>query len=352
MKHFWAYDPSKPRDIEAMLDGRRKATKQPRAAKGLELGAEEASEAVGISEELVQGGGAKDSSSSKSASEEKAKVAEKKTTVSQARIEYLDISKDNKPLGAELHISNSTANGFPKSTPSDKPIDAQKQAKKVISPEEKVIPKVDDRPWEVKVQARVFQDKEKFPYHVELTRKKDGLRWVLAVFESTSAAAPKAYRFRALQYSAKGHIILKELRDPVLSLHAALKCFTGFFHARTGYAWDERLLRAQAEQPRWQYRPPAAGKPTGGVPREYTPGHPHCVKNLIPVVIGWGIVRNSRIRQERSLSKGPQRGRKNDKNIQWEMLTEKQGRPQNKRKGEDSLDSDREAKVLRSVPPT
>lgn len=356
MKHFWAYDPGRPRDIEAMLNGRRKTPRKLRAAKAIELGAEEASDDADTDQETV----AKDKNWSKSA-DEKATTAEKKTAESQVVIGNLDANKDGKPLGAALHIHNSTAQGAPKSDPSDKTAHMQKQTKKVTIPEEEVIPSVDNRPWGARVQARIFHDKDKFPYHVELTRKQDDLKWILAVFESTSNSVPKAYRFRAVQYSAKGDIILEDLRDPVPSLHAALEVFNKCFYARTEYAWDERLLRVQAEQPRWQYRAPAAGKPTGCVSREYTPGHPDCVKTLSPMINVCGSARAVKARQERILSGIPRRP-KIDKNTQWEkMLMEKRGQSQ-KRKADEALDPERQSqllkkqrqpdKVLKSVPST
>lgn len=358
MKHFWAYHPGKPRDIEAMLDGRRKTPKKPKATKAIEVGAEEVLEDLdtSASKKVVKASSAKNKNSSKATGEEHAKPAEKKTAESQHAVGNLDTNKDGKPLGAALHVSKSTAQGRTESSPNDKTASARKQTTEVSSTEEDAIPVVDNRRWETRVQARLFHDKDKFPYHVELTREKDGLRWVLAVLESTSPPqAPKAYRFRALQYSARGdRILLAERRDPVSSPRAALACLAAFFRARTGYAWDERLLRAARgeHQPLWQYRAPAAGAPTGSVPPAYTPGHPDCVGELSPIVSGCGLARAvEKTRQERSRSEGPQRCPKTDKNAQWKMLMEKRGQSQKKRKTDEAVDPERRSQLPKKRKP-
>lgn len=324
MQHFWAYHPGKPRDIEAILAGRRRVTKKPRAAKLIET---------------TQDRGAK-KTTPESTRREKASALGK-TTASEAlastSITPAKRGKDEE-LPGTISIINSVAKANQKNNKDGGAIQMQMQVQELTSPDRENIPEVDNRPWELKTKARIFQDKSKFSYHIELNRERDNFKWFLEIFESTSVSVPKSYRFRAIQYGGKSQILCKIDRDPVPTSAAALKQFTDTFRARTGYSWDERLLRASMKQPIWQYRAPAEGKPTGSVPPKYTPGHPDCVNELSPISVVQPVMKP---RFSRSMSEVPQQRLKTDKTAQWKGLIEGRCQQQMKRKAPEAFNAER-----------
>lgn len=320
MPHFWAYDPSKPRDIEAMLAGRRKASKKANTGKAAKtLKSEITKDSGGSSDHLDDFVDKEDSKAevqSQLSNDDKIKTTGTKAAESQIFAMNKDQQRSNNPK------------------PSDEPV--QKKEESIHQdprPSAQMIPKVDNRPWEEKVKARIFHDRDNFPYHIELTRKDNELKWTLDILESTSSTAPKEYRFRAVQHDAKSRTILRDQRDPVPSSKAALRSFSSFFLARTGYAWGERLVRAQAEQPHWRYRAPAPGRPTGSVPQGYIPGQPGCVANLSPIATILCPVRNARAGRRKSLGEGStQRRFDNDKLAQHAVLDARIDQSEKKRK--------------------
>lgn len=336
MQHFWAYHPGKPRDIEAILAGRRRVTKKPRAAKLIDGGVAGSSGAVNTSQETARDRAAR-KTTPESTSKEKVSALGEATAPAKR-------GKDGKFPGT-TPIIDSVAKASPKNNADVRAVQMQMQMQKqkqkqvqLANPDTENIPEVDNRPWELKTKARIFQDKSRFSYHVELTRERDNLKWFLEIFESTSISVPKSYRFRAIQYGSKNQILCKIDRDPVPTSAAALKQFTDTFRARTGYSWDERLLRANMAQPIWRYRAPEKGKPAGSILPKYTPGHPDCVKDLSPI----GVVQAAmKPRFSRSVSEAPEQRLKTDKTTQWKGLTEGRCQQQMKRKAPEALDAER-----------
>lgn len=141
--------------------------------------------------------------------------------------------------------------------------------------------------WAVAAAPRPFKDKhDQFQYWIEL--RKGELKWIIKLDMSTSTSVKTAYRFWAGLYDKGTKPKVQETRNPTVSLAKAMDEFKLFFRGKTGYNWDERLLRAQKAQPNWQYQVPPKGKPTGSAPSQYTPGHPECVKPeaLAPIIMG------------------------------------------------------------------
>lgn len=204
--------------------------------------------------------------------------------------------------------------------------------------------------WEVKAKPRIFLE-NKFHYRVELTRKEDDHKWVLNLFESTSALMPKSYKYCARRYDREGKTLLVDSRDPVPSLRTALKYFSEGFRGKTGYSWDERLLRSGLPQPQWRYRAPPAGKATGRVPPEYTPGDPKCVKAEDLKLIDLSSMNSTKKKQ--SLNEASdQRPPKNDKTAQWQKLVAQEkanNSSQKKRKADNSPPSETQTKINKSV---
>lgn len=343
MRHFWAYHPGKPRDIEAMLAGRRRLSKEPRVANVVAGDVAGSPDGVNNPQETARGPDVKKTRPISASKENPSAVG--KTTESEALAGSSSTpakrGNDRKLLGTDP-IIDSVAKAGPQNNTNARSVQMQKQVQKLASLDEESIPEVDNRSWELKTKARIFQDKSQFAYHVELTRKKDNFKWFLEILESMATSAPKSYKFRAIQYGSKNEIVLPDIdRDPVPTFVAALKPFTDTFRVRTGYSWDERLLRASMEQPIWQYHAPAPGKPTGSVPPRYTPGHPECVKDLSPVSVGQGAKRDMKPRFARSVRETPQQRLKTDKTTHWKDLTEGRCRKQMKRKAPEALKAER-----------
>ncbi|KAF3769951.1 hypothetical protein M406DRAFT_66406 [Cryphonectria parasitica EP155] len=131
--------------------------------------------------------------------------------------------------------------------------------------------------WVVAAALRPFKDdKDQFQYCIEL--KNGDSRWMLKLETSTSHSVKKMYRVWAGLYDTSPRARCQQTRGPTRDFQEAMDHFKTFFQRKSGYRWDERLLRAGKDQPEWHYQAPAEGKPTGTVPPEYTPGHPKCVK--------------------------------------------------------------------------
>lgn len=212
-------------------------------------------------------------------------------------------------------------------TGNNKPTDATKQLPKQglagpLSCAVTTAPK-DDAPWETTAQPRILQDKDGFRYCVELTRTTDEMKWVLSLYESTSATVPKTFRFCAVLQNARCKKVLDELKDPSPILDVAREQFNRFFFQKTGYAWTERLLRVKIPQPNWRYRAPAKEEPTGKVPSKYTPGHPDCVQDLGPTIVWQDLSRGNQVKKERSTTEGPQHQHKTVKDARWEEILRK-----------------------------
>lgn len=137
------------------------------------------------------------------------------------------------------------------------------------------------RSWAQKVKAHVRIDNhDGFHYHVEL---KDaftgGKTWTLDILESTNLDIDKSFRFCAT-LTANHKVERRVEHDPVESLKPAMDAFKYAFFARTGYEWDERLLRNEdgdTMDSNWLYVIPDEGHPRGPTPSKYTPGHPTCI---------------------------------------------------------------------------
>lgn len=138
-----------------------------------------------------------------------------------------------------------------------------------------------------KVVTEVYKDEtDGFPYQIELTPLRpspEASKYTMEV-KMTTNRVPTRFSVEAFRYDEKGK---QNLRRPVAwfqSAKEALGDFRWHFLQKTGYSWDERLLKCSTKEgnggqcSRWLYEPPALGKPTGAVHPEYTPDHPKCVK--------------------------------------------------------------------------
>lgn len=420
MKHFEAYHPGKPRDVEAMLNGRavRKVLQAPKS--------KEASSSGGQAHTKVT---SPRSTGNEKEKEKAKKVAEKNTDRADAAAETQQNEIRGREIGdtvtKEIETSDPTTNhkdrarpvlpslvsptdsgDMPNSGP-DKSVrpgpkskeappktqvfhsDSENQASQptevgpqTLKPETgyrptsankqhgkpslggltacttMTVPR-DTTPWEVKAQPRFLQDKDGFRYCVELTRIKDQNKWVLSLYESTSSSVPKVFRFGAVLQNAQGSKILTDQKEPSPVLQKTRAQFNQFFLQKTGYDWKERLLRAKMAQNKWHYRAPAEGKPTGEVPREYTPGHPDCVQDLEPTAARRDLSRGDRVKKDRSPTEGPRYQPKIGKDARLDEVLEtakayrsvglgRQDQLQRKRKAYDTLDPERRVKVPKS----
>lgn len=152
----------------------------------------------------------------------------------------------------------------------------------------------------------VYKDKtDQFPYCIELTlvRPDPEVKADKQVVEVSVWANREPSLFRSQASLYKNGKKLCELSPVrwVCDVKEVLDGFTAHFRRKTGYAWDERLLRAGTKGGnggRWLYEVPAPGTPTGATRPEYTPGHPKCLNHqagLLPIaarrpgnLLGWG----------------------------------------------------------------
>lgn len=123
-----------------------------------------------------------------------------------------------------------------------------------------------------------------FPYDIKLTKKDHGDYWHLEILESTSPKIKKSFMFRAMLWGANHKQLITEQRLPVSGREGALESFAKVFRARTYYDWGERLLRAGGPVYKWEYKLRLDGK-VGKTPLSGTPGHRLCqrVKDLAPL---------------------------------------------------------------------
>lgn len=138
--------------------------------------------------------------------------------------------------------------------------------------------------------TEVYRDQtDDFPYRVELTAgptTPEGEKFIVELI-MTKKYMPQQFRFQTFRLDKKGKETYRAGSAWVHSAQEALGDFAKHFMRKTGYAWDQRLVR-DGEKGRnggkWLYKAPVAGKPRGTVPPKYTPGHPECVKlpSLLP----------------------------------------------------------------------
>lgn len=137
----------------------------------------------------------------------------------------------------------------------------------------------------------VYKDEtDRFPYKIELTPvypDAEAQRYTVEVNVIINRV-PKKYRFRARLCHQKGNRIYQGAS--VSSAEEALEEFRTHFRRKTGYPWDQRLLRSGRKGGnggKWLYEAPAPGMPTGAVRPEYTPGNPRCVRlqSLLPTAM-------------------------------------------------------------------
>ncbi|EQK98820.1 hypothetical protein G6O67_002176 [Ophiocordyceps sinensis] len=117
----------------------------------------------------------------------------------------------------------------------------------------------------------IYQDREFFPYQIEMTRDgdetgepQDRQRYILSLWESN--AKPHLYWFTAKFLRRKG--------DGQLSYHRPSRCsgkwrremdmFMDFFRIKTGVEWQDRVLREKTMASSFfHYATPTHGKPVG-----------------------------------------------------------------------------------------
>lgn len=391
--HYSAYDPGRPRDIEAINAGRRKTPKKSSNKKGGETetsrtthmqvvaerieGQKERTSKI-ANQEMSKGvelsssdqarmsqptdpqGGDKESGHQTKESVKSPEVGNEETVTQEANFHVKLMSQQllqKRRLGPDDTILVVvSAEKQASSSKFSTNLEAEKRSQTAANTEEVKARMAQGRDaevrWEVKAKPRILLD-SKFHYRVELTREKDDQKWVLNLFESTSVLMPKSYKYCARRYDGKGNVLLVDDRDPVPSLRTALKYFSDGFRGKTGYNWDERLLRSGLSQPKWRYRAPAVGKATGRVPPEYTPGDPKCVKAEDLEPIGLNPVRASN--KAKNVNEAPnQRPPRLDKKAQWQKMVEEEkanSRTQKKRKADNSPSSEPQAKMTQSILP-
>lgn len=278
------YDPGKPRDINGMVAAWREAKYGTRFTKDGDV---KGLKTEGTKQDRSQ----KNTTPNEVASKQEIKVIDEMES---------NTNMDNDSISMASHKGEEKAGTIPaplrketsftsKKIPASIKIKKEVTLKKVLNSNEKIAQaSIDKRSWEEMAKPRVFQDKaDKFIYRVELKRARpDGRnhKWVLNLFESTSIS--KTFRFRAFYLDGKGKCRDERHGEPTNKFKVAFHEFTHYFKLKTGYPWDERLLRAgkEGQGGKWKYQVPTGGMPTGSVPPEYTPGHPECVKlhNLGP----------------------------------------------------------------------
>lgn len=306
-----AYDPGKPRDVNAMVAAcsKRSKTAKSKSADELDTQVEEAtpegeepSTAVKVRQPKQALPEISKSSTLKSGEKEKPKLGA--VDHASSGVVAQSITSKKQPVLNNSIISRkqytptlSTKAQDQKDTVARKP--QAKANPAVISGTDTSLS------WEARNKPRVFRDKtDQFSYRIELTHKeKRGERWILQILQAPNVV-DKAFVFRAYQYSVKNKIDLREDKTPPSIFQKALELFASSFRSKTSYSWDERLVRAQDVQAgKWRYKLPAKGEPVGKVPSEFDPGHPKCVKPKDLAPIGKAV--SGRKVFERSVSKMP-----------------------------------------------
>lgn len=276
-----AYHPSKPRDIDAIVALCRKP---PKAAKCKPMDESALPEQKGRSEALVirtQDQTRTESSTSSilesgskvklaAAAVEKpsSSVVTESTTLKKQVVSHKPSYTPKQPIPApynQTHIKKNA--GLEKSQVKKTPVTVSYTSLGLS--------------WEARHKPRVFCDKtDQFKYCIKLIHKeKPGEKWVLMLLKAPDVV-DEAFLFRAYQYNAKDKIDLRETNSPPSTFQKASELFKTSFRSKMGYAWDERLLRADhSQQGKWRYKLPAKGEPTGQVSPEFDPGHPNFDKS-------------------------------------------------------------------------
>lgn len=142
----------------------------------------------------------------------------------------------------------------------------------------------------IKPVTVVYKDKtDNFPYQIQLTQVRPDIykhTYTLEVKMMTNCV-PVRFQFEACRVDERGKTAHRELGSWVSNAKEALDQFTKYFRKKTGYAWEQRLLKVGSKGGnggKCLYKAPARGEPTGAVPPMYTPGHPRCHRptDLLP----------------------------------------------------------------------
>lgn len=303
--HYDAYDPAKPRDIDAINAGRLKTRRSAGAAKepsarmegppivqktilrgdGLSVSAQKKPAATRVNRkgdrEVMKATAslpaAKDANT-KAGDSSKSVAKEKKTVIGKK-----PVSSNSVSLQEQLRVGGTPLVRVSKAAGSNTVAAVQTTRERILGFEDFK----DLQSWAAAAKPRAFVGKDSFKYRIILT--KDDRLWMLDLEVSKSSSVKKAYRFWANQYNAKHKCLQQETKDPTADFQKALGQFKVFFKTKTGYEWDERLVRARQDQPIWHYKVPAEGKAVGSVPPEFMPGNPKCVKieDLAPINLGF-----------------------------------------------------------------
>ncbi|ROW12354.1 hypothetical protein VMCG_00407 [Cytospora schulzeri] len=117
-----------------------------------------------------------------------------------------------------------------------------------------------------------------FLFQVEISRADGygdprGKRWLLQLLETKET--PKLYRFTSIYFKYAGAPPNKGRGSGAdLQKDLAMKEFKDFFSRKTGFKWEERLLKASKQYKGcvFQYHLPVPGEPVGYIHPKYMPG--------------------------------------------------------------------------------